>query len=219
MAQKVHPTGFRIGINKKSNSNWFSNYRTFSKVLNEDYLIRQLVRSEFSAFWKKAGITSLGINRTISGCSKGLELLIYSLFPKKIAADSNDKEAVLRLYNKLKKRFSLRNVCIRVMKIPEALTESRLVARFLADQLEKRIPFRKALSQTTNMIKIGSFRGYKIQVSGRLNGNEIARSERVRKGRVPLQTLRAEIGYAEQRAYTKFGVIGIKIWIFYKEIF
>lgn len=216
MAQKVHPTGFRIGVNKKPNSTWFSNYSSFSKVLNEDYLIRQLVRSEFSPFWQKAGIASLGINKNIK--VQELELLIYSSFPKKIAADSNDKEAILRLYNKLKKRFNLRYVCIRVMKIPESLTESRLVARFLADQLEKRIPFRRALSQTKNMIKAGSFRGYKIQVSGRLNGNEIARSERVRKGRVPLQTLRAEIGYAEQRAYTKFGVIGIKIWIFYKEL-
>ena len=107
---------------------------------------------------------------------------------------------------------------LKVIQIANSENESSLVARSVADQLEKRVAFRRAVRQTTqNLQKVG-VKGYKIQVSGRLNGAEIARAEWVRDGRVPLQTLRADISYATQRANTTYGVLGIKVWIFNKEI-
>ena len=111
-----------------------------------------------------------------------------------------------------------KQIRIKVIQIANSENESSLVARSIADQLEKRVAFRRAVRQTTqNLQKVG-VKGYKIQVSGRLNGAEIARAEWVRDGRVPLQTLRADISYATQKAYTIYGVLGIKVWIFNKEI-
>ena len=107
---------------------------------------------------------------------------------------------------------------IKVLQITKSENESSLVARSLADQLEKRVAFRKAIRQTTQMLQKSGVKGFKIQVAGRLNGAEIARAEWAREGRVPLQTLRADISYATHRANTIYGVLGIKVWIFNKEI-
>jgi small subunit ribosomal protein S3 len=111
-----------------------------------------------------------------------------------------------------------KQIRIKVVQIPNSENESTLVARAIADQLEKRVAFRRAVRQTTQNLQKNGVKGYKIQVSGRLNGAEIARSEWVRDGRVPLQTLRADISYATQKAFTIYGILGIKVWIFNKEI-
>ena len=107
---------------------------------------------------------------------------------------------------------------VKVLQVAKSENESVLVARSLAQQLEKRVAFRKAIRQTTQMLQKSGVKGFKIQVGGRLNGAEIARAEWVREGRVPLQTLRADISYATARANTIYGVLGIKVWIFNKEI-
>jgi len=112
-----------------------------------------------------------------------------------------------------------KQIRIKVLQINKSENESSLVARSIADQLEKRVAFRKAIRQTTQMLQKSGVNGFKIQVSGRLNGAEIARAEWVREGRVPLQTLRADISYATQKAFTIYGVLGLKVWIFNKEIF
>ena len=215
MGQKTHPTGFRIGINKPHSSTWFANYGAFSEVLKEDYKIRQFFEKEFSAIYEKAGIAKLEIKRKVNQ----LELLIYAARPKSIAAASDDEGTILNLKLALKKLLKdSKQIRIKVLQINKSENESSLVARSLATQLEKRVAFRKAIRQTTQMLQKSGVKGFKIQVSGRLNGAEIARAEWVREGRVPLQTLRADISYATLQAHTIYGVLGIKVWIFNKEI-
>ena len=216
MGQKTHPTGFRIGVNKTHSSTWFANYGAYSQVLNEDYLIRRFFEKEFDSIYGKAGITKLEIQRKVNQ----LELLVHAARPKAIAAEKEQDN----LINKLRK--SLRSVVpdskqirIKVLQVAQSETESLLVARSIADQLEKRVAFRKAIRQTTQMLQKSGVKGFKIQVSGRLNGAEIARAEWAREGRVPLQTIRADISYATYRANTIYGVLGIKVWIFKKETF
>jgi len=215
VGQKTHPTGFRIGINKKHNSTWFANYGAYSKVLKEDYKIRQFFEKEFGNIYNKAGISKLEINRIVNQ----LELLIHAARPKSIAIDSGDDQTIAELKDKLKKLLNnSKRIRIKVIQITNSENESSLVARAVADQLEKRVAFRRAVRQTTQNLQKNCVKGYKIQVSGRLNGAEIARSEWVRDGRVPLQTIRADISYATQEALTTYGILGIKVWIFNKEI-
>ena len=215
MGQKTHPTGFRIGINKKHSSAWFANYGAYSKVLEEDYKIRKFFEKEFAVIYNKAGISKLEIKRKVNQ----LELLIHAARPKAIVADSGNEQVILEIKDKIKSIVNgSKQIRVKVVQIANSENESALVARSIADQLEKRVAFRRAVRQTTqNLQKVG-VKGYKIQVSGRLNGAEIARAEWVRDGRVPLQTLRADISYATQKAYTIYGVLGIKVWIFNKEI-
>lgn len=212
MGQKIHPTGFRIGVNKEHTSTWFANYGAYSKVLKEDYLIRQFFEKEFESIYRKAGISKLEIKRKISQ----VELLIHAARPK--AINSMGEQPILAFRDKLKNILeSSKQLRIQVVQIAKSETESSLVAAALADQLEKRVAFRRAVRLTTQNLQKADIKGFKIQVSGRLNGAEIARAEWVREGRVPLQTLRADISYATQKAFTTYGVLGIKVWIFNKE--
>lgn len=215
MGQKTHPTGFRIGVNKTHSSTWFANYGVYGNVLKEDYKIREFFEKKFESIYSKAGITKLEIQRKINQ----LELIIHAARPKAIALDTEKDNFVLSLKDSIKSLVSeSKQVRIKVLQITKSENESSLVARSIGDQLEKRVAFRKAIRQTTQMLQKSGVKGYKIQVSGRLNGAEIARAEWARDGRVPLQTLRADISYATHRANTIYGVLGIKVWIFNKEI-
>lgn len=215
MGQKTHPTGFRIGVNKVHDSTWFTNYSTYNQVLKEDYLIRQFFEKDWRSLYNKAGIAKLEIRRKINQ----LELLIHAARPKAISVNNEDDSTFIELRNKVQKILSKpKQIRIKVIQIAKTENESLLVARSLADQLEKRVAFRKAIRQTAQRLQKSGIKGFKLQVSGRLNGAEMARVEWVREGRVPLQTLRADISYATYRAYTTYGVLGIKIWIFNKEI-
>ena len=215
MGQKTHPTGFRIGVNKTHSSTWFANYGVYSDVLKEDYKIREFFEKKFESVYSKAGITKLEIQRKINQ----LELTIHAARPKAIALDSEKDSFVQDLKNSIKALVNdSKQVRIKVLQVTKSENESSLVARSIADQLEKRVAFRKAIRQTTQLLQKSGVKGFKIQVSGRLNGAEIARAELAREGRVPLQTLRADISYATHRANTIYGVLGIKVWIFNKEI-
>jgi small subunit ribosomal protein S3 len=215
VGQKTNPTGFRIGVNKVHDSTWFTNYSTYNQVLKEDYLIRQFFEKDWKSLYNKAGIAKLEIRRKINQ----LELLIHAARPKAISVNNEDDSTFIELRNKVQKILSKpKQIRIKVIQIAKTENESLLVARSLADQLEKRVAFRKAIRQTAQRLQKSGTKGFKLQVSGRLNGAEMARAEWVREGRVPLQTLRADISYATYRAYTTYGVLGIKIWIFNKEI-
>ena len=215
MGQKTHPTGFRIGVNKTHNSTWFANYSVYSNVLKEDYKIREFFEKKFESIYSKAGITKLEIQRKVNQ----LELIIHAARPKAIALDTDKDNFILNLKDSIKDLVSeSKQVRIKVLQVTKSENESSLVARSIGDQLEKRVAFRKAIRQTTQMLQKSGVKGFKIQVSGRLNGAEIARAEWARDGRVPLQTLRADISYATHRANTIYGVLGIKVWIFNKEI-
>ena len=216
MGQKIHPTGFRTGINKTHNAIWFSNYSFYSAVLKEDYKIRKFFEKKFESVYSKAGIAKLEIQRKINQ----LELVIHAARPKAIAAETDQTNLIVELKNNLKTLVNdPKQIRIKVLQVARSENESSLVARSIADQLEKRVAFRKAIRQTTQTLQKSGVKGFKIQVAGRLNGAEIARAEWAREGRVPLQTLRADISYATHRANTIYGVLGIKVWIFNKEIF
>ena len=215
MGQKTHPTGFRTGINKSHNAIWFANYGAYSEVLKEDYKIRKFFEKNFESLYSKAGIAKREIQRKVNQ----LELIIHAARPKAIASDNEQSNLVLELKEKLKSLVSgSKKIRIKVLQVAKSENESSLVARSIADQLEKRVAFRKVIRQTTQTLQKSGVKGFKIQVAGRLNGAEIARAEWAREGRVPLQTLRADISYATHRANTIYGVLGIKVWIFNKEI-
>jgi small subunit ribosomal protein S3 len=215
VGQKTHPTGFRTGINKSHASTWFANYGAYSQVLKEDFEIRKLFEKEFEAIYNKAGITKLEILRQINQ----LELRVYAARPKAITSDNEKQSLVSELKEKLSTLVNdSKQIRIKVIQITNSENESLLVARSIATQLERRVAFRKAVRQTTQMLQKSGSKGFKIQVAGRLNGAEIARAEWAREGRVPLQTIRADISYSTYRANTIYGVLGIKVWIFNKEI-
>ena len=216
MGQKTHPTGLRIGINKTHSSTWFANYGAYSEVLKEDYKIRTFFEKEFEAIYSKAGITKLEILRKVNQ----LELLVHAARPKAIAGENEESSIINNFRDSLKSLVgNSKQIRIKVCQITKSENESLLVARSIGDQLEKRVAFRKAIRQTTQMLQKSGVKGFKIQVAGRLNGAEIARAEWAREGRVPLQTLRADISYATHRANTIYGVLGIKVWIYNKEVF
>ena len=215
MGQKTHPTGFRIGVNKTHSSTWFANYGVYGNVLKEDYKIREFFEKKFESIYSKAGITKLEIQRKINQ----LELIIHAARPKAIALDTDKDNFITSLKDSIKTLLKeSKQVRIKVLQVAKSENESSLVARSIGDQLEKRVAFKKAVRQTTQMLQKSGAKGFKIQVSGRLNGAEIARAEWAREGRVPLQTLRADISYATHRANTIYGVLGIKVWNFNKEI-
>ena len=216
MGQKTHPTGFRTGINKKHSATWFANYGAYSEVLKEDYKIRKFFEKKFESVYSKAGIAKLEIQRKVNQ----LELVIHAARPKAITADTENSSLITNLKDNLTSLVNgSKQIRIKVLQITRSENESALVAKSIADQLEKRVAFRKAIRQTTQMLQRSGVKGFKIQVAGRLNGAEIARAEWAREGRVPLQTIRADISYATQRANTVYGVLGIKVWIFNKEIY
>ena len=216
MGQKIHPTGFRTGINKTHNAIWFSNYSFYSAVLKEDYKIRKFFKKKFKSLYREAGISKLEIQRKVHQ----IELIVHATRPKAIAGEIEQTNLLVELKNNLKILVNdSKKIRIKVLQVSMSENESSLVARSIADQLEKRVAFRKVIRQTTKMLQDSGVNGFKIQVAGRLNGAEIARAEWARKGRVPLQTLRADISYATTRASTIYGVLGIKIWIFNKELY
>ena len=214
MGQKTHPTGFRTGVIKPHNAIWFANYGAYSEVLKEDYKIRKFFEKKFESLYSKAGIAKLEIQRKVNQ----IELIIHAARPKAIAAD-NENSLIAELKESLKiLTKESKKIRIKVVQVTRSETESSLVARSIGDQLEKRVAFRKAIRQITQTLQKSGVKGFKIQVSGRLNGAEIARAEWAREGRVPLQTIRADISYSTHRANTIYGVLGIKVWIFNKEI-
>jgi small subunit ribosomal protein S3 len=216
VGQKTHPTGFRTGVIKSHNATWFANYGAYSKVLEEDYKIRKFFEKKFESFYSKAGIAKLEIQRKVNQ----LELIIHAARPKAIAAETDQNNLIVDFKDSLKSLVDdSKQIRIKVLQVTKSENESSLVARSIADQLEKRVAFKKAVRQTTQLLQKSGVKGFKIQVAGRLNGAEIARAEWAREGRVPLQTLRADISYATHRANTIYGVLGIKVWIFNKVIF
>lgn len=215
MGQKVHPTGFRIGVNKSHDATWYSNYSNYGQTLKEDYLIRDCIKKKWGSLYAKSGITKIQINRKVNK----IELLVYATRPKTLATSSDNQSNFSDLKFEILKLLPKPTLIrLKVIQLTKSENESLLTARLLADQLEKRVAFRKAIRQTSQRLQKSGVKGFKVQVSGRLNGAEMARTEWVREGRVPLQTLRADISYSSYPAHTIYGVLGIKVWIFNKEI-
>jgi len=211
MGQKTHPLGFRLGITQDHKSTWYANFNQYAKVLQEDNAIRTYINS----ISKENSIANLKINR--NGLNDQVQLNIETGKPGILVGDLG--AGLENLLNKVKAMLpSHRHLTINVLEVEKVDLDATLLADLVAEQLEKRVAFKRAMREALQRAQKQNVKGIKIQVSGRLNGAEIARSEWIREGRVPLQTLRADIDYATKEANTIYGVLGIKIWLFKGEI-
>jgi small subunit ribosomal protein S3 len=211
MGQKTHPLGFRLGITQEHKSKWYANFNQYSNILQEDDKIRTYI----DTISKANSIANVRINR--NGLNDQIQLNIETGKPGILVGDLGSGLETL-LANVKKVLPSDRQLTINVFEIEKVDLNASLLADLVAEQLEKRIAFRRAIREALQRAQKQNVNGIKIQVSGRLNGAEIARSEWIREGRVPLQTLRADIDYATKEANTIYGVLGIKVWLFKSEI-
>ena len=209
MGQKVHPLGSRLRITQDHRSSWFANQKTYPLIIEEDHKIRDYIKREFST----AGISKIEIQRR----SEQVELEIHTSRPGIIVGRSGSGIDKIKedLQKTLKHSTQIR---VNVTELKNMDADANLIGEFIAEQLEKRIPFRRATRQAIQKAQRANAKGIKVQVSGRFNGAEIARSECVREGRVPLQTLRADIDYATKEANTTYGILGIKVRVFNGEL-
>jgi small subunit ribosomal protein S3 len=207
MGQKVNPVGIRLGIVKDWASRWYASAKEYSDTLCADLKVRDYLRKKLS----QAGISRIQIDRP----ARNARVTVYTARPGVIIGKSGKEVETLR--DEVSKIVNVPvHVSIEEVRKPEL--DARLVAESVAQQLERRIMFRRAMKRAvTTALRSGAL-GIKISVSGRLGGSEIARTEWYREGRVPLQTFRADIDYALAEAYTTYGVIGVKVWIFKGEI-
>lgn len=205
MGQKVHPLGFRIGVTKKHSSNWFAKGDQYSSFLKEDNFLRNLLKKKYL----DSSISEIKIDRKLSM----IFIDIFTARPALISVESDNLNSFLS-YEILKNFGSEREIFVNVIEILEPDIYPKLLAEFMGEQLEKRVPFRRVVRSAIRKAQLAEVSGIKIQISGRLNGAEIARSEWVRNGQVPLHTLRANINYYCHSAHTIYGTLGIKIWIF-----
>ena len=211
MGQKTHPLGFRLGITQDHKSTWYANFNQYAHVLKEDDMIRTYI----DTISKVNSISNVKINR--NGLNDQIQLNIETGKPGILVGDLGS--GLENLLNKIKKILpASRQLTINVLEVEKVDLDATLLADLVAEQLEKRVAFKRAMREALQRAQKQNVKGIKIQVSGRLNGAEIARSEWVREGRVPLQTLRADIDYATKEANTIYGVLGIKIWLFRGEI-
>jgi len=207
VGQKVHPYGFRLGVNKTWVSKWCVR-RDFPSLLLEDIKIRGYVKRTLA----HAGIAKVEVERS----ADRVRVSIHTARPGIIIGKKGSE--VDRLKEDLQKMISGKRISLEIKEVRRAELDANLVAQNVALQLEKRISFRRAMKKTVlSSLRFGAL-GIKIRVSGRLGGAEIARSEWYREGRVPLHTLRADIDYGTARANTTFGVIGVKTWIYRGDI-
>nr|AYR05831.1 ribosomal protein S3 [Lithothamnion sp.] len=209
MGQKTHPLGFRIGITQKHKSSWFSGTKKYSRLLQEDHIIRSYIEKKLKA----ASIVNIQIDRKVDQVEIEIKTARPGIVLGRLGAGIENLRQ--EISTKLKNQKLIR---INIVEITEPDQEAALIAEFISQQLEKRVAFRRSIRQAIQRAQKAHIQGIKIQVSGRLNGAEIARSEWLREGRVPLQTLRANIDYSYKRAQTIYGVLGIKVWLFKGEI-
>ena len=208
MGQKVNPVGFRLGVNRGWDSVWFAKKKQFGKNLIEDFKIREYIKKNVV----NSGVSKIMIERSSKKCF----VTIHTSRPGfVIGKKGSDIEKIKKNISKL----SNHEITLNIKEIKKPELNSYLVAENVSQQLIKRISFRRAMKRAIqSALRLGA-KGIKICVSGRLGGNEIARSEWIREGSVPLHTLRADVDYGESEALTTYGIIGVKVWIYKGEIF
>jgi len=208
MGQKVHPTGIRLGIVKDWTSRWYANSQNYPVFLLQDLKVREFIKQKLS----HASVSRIQINRPANNA----QITIHTARPGIVIGKKG--EDIDKLRQEISKMMGV-PVKVNVEEIRKPELDATLVAEGIAQQLEKRIMYRRAMKRAvTNTMRLGA-EGIKINVAGRLNGAEIARGEWYREGRVPLHTLRADIDYGTAEANTTYGIIGIKVWIFKGEVF
>ena len=208
MGQKVNPIGFRLGINRGWDSIWFSKKRDYGKLLIEDYKIREYVKKNVV----NSGVSQVVIERTSKKC-------IVSIYTSRPGFVIGKKGSDIEKIKSNLSKISNAEVSLNIKEVKKPELNAYLVAENIAQQLVKRIAFRKAMKRAIqSALRLGA-KGIRVCVAGRLAGNEIARTEWLREGSVPLHTFRAEVDYAEAEALTAYGIIGVKVWIYKGDIF
>ena len=207
MGQKVHPNGIRLGITKPWISTWYADKSDYANNLNSDWEVRKFLEEKLKA----ASVSKIVIERP----AKSIRVTIHTARPGVVIGKKGEDVEVLRA---AVSKLTGTAAQINIAEIRKPELDAKLVADSIAQQLERRVMFRRAMKRAVqNAMRIGA-QGIKVEVSGRLGGAEIARSEWYREGRVPLHTLRADIDYSTAESHTQYGVIGIKVWIFKGEV-
>ncbi len=211
MGQKVHPTGIRLGIVKDWTSKWYADSQDFADYIAQDHEVRKYIKKKL----KDASVSKIAIERPSKKCN----ITIHTARPGIVIGKKGEDIEKLRAEVSSMIGMAIQDVRININEVRKPELDATLVAEGIAQQLERRVMFRRAMKRAvTNTMRVGA-EGIKVKVGGRLNGAEIARSEWYREGRVPLHTLRADIDYGTAEAHTTYGVIGVKVWIFKGEVF
>ncbi len=211
MGQKVHPTGIRLGIVKDWTSKWYADSKAFAGYISADHEIRVYIKKKL----KDASVSRITIERP----ANKVNITIHTARPGIVIGKKGEDIEKLRMEVSKMIGMAIQDVRININEVRKPELDAQLVAEGIAQQLERRVMFRRAMKRAvTNTMRVGA-EGIKVKVGGRLNGAEIARSEWYREGRVPLHTLRADIDYGTAEAHTTYGVIGVKVWIFKGEVF
>lgn len=207
MGQKVHPHGLRVGVIKNWDSRWFANNKDFGDTLVEDYNLRKTLKKQLYA----AGVAKIEIERT----KQRVRIHIHCAKPGMVIGKGGAEIEKLRLQCE---KMLKKNVAIDIVEVKHPDLNAQLVAESIAQQLEKRISFRRAMKQAIGRTMKFGAKGIKTQCSGRLGGAEIARAEQYHEGTIPLQTIRADIDYGFAEANTTYGKIGVKVWLYKGEV-
>jgi small subunit ribosomal protein S3 len=211
VGQKTHPLGFRLGITQEHRSSWYANFDQYANLLQED----DQIRTYLNKLSRTASISNIQINR--NGLNDQIQINIETGRPGVLVGENGS--GIKALLSNLKKLLpENRQLTINIVEVEKVNLNASLIADLVVEQLEDRVAFRRAIRKALQSALDDNVNGIKIQVSGRLNGAEIARSEWIREGRVPLQTLRADIDYATKEARTIYGILGVKVWLFKSEI-
>ena len=211
MGQKTHPLGFRLGITQEHRSAWYANFSQYSHLLEED----DKIRTYLNKLARSASISDIKINR--NGLGDQIQLNIETGRPCALVGENG--LGIENLLKNIKKLLPTnRQITINIIEVEKVNLNASLIGDLVVKQLEDRVAFRRAIREAMQAAQEDNVSGIKIQVSGRLNGAEMARSEWIREGRVPLQTLRADIYYCTKEANTIYGVLGVKVWLFKNEI-
>jgi small subunit ribosomal protein S3 len=211
MGQKVNPVGIRLGITRDWTSKWFANTRNFPSYIHQDWLVREFLKKKLA----EASVSRIHIERA----ARKSNITIHTARPGVVIGKKGEDIERLRLEVAKMMGMAVQDVRLNISEIRKPEVDAQLVAEGIAQQIERRVMFRRAMKRAVmNTMRSGAL-GVKVRVSGRLNGSEIARTEWSREGRIPLHTFRAEIDYGLAEARTTYGVIGVKVWIFKGEVF
>jgi small subunit ribosomal protein S3 len=211
MGQKVNPVGFRLGITREWTSKWYASTKNFPSYVHTDFQVRELLKKKLA----EASVSRIQIERA----ARKVNITIHTARPGIVIGKKGEDIEKLRGQVSKMMKMPVGDVRINISEIRKPELDALLVAEGIAQQLERRVMFRRAMKRAvTNTMRIGAL-GIKVRVAGRLNGAEIARTEQYREGRIPLHTLRADIDYGLAEARTNYGVIGVKVWIFKGEVF
>ncbi|BAY83442.1 30S ribosomal protein S3 [Calothrix parasitica NIES-267] len=214
MGQKINPIGFRLGITKEHQSRWYADPSRYPELLQEDHKLRQYIEKKLGReAQNNAGISEVKIERK----ADQIDLEVRTARPGVVVGRGGQGIEALRT-GLQKELGGNRQIRINVVEVQRVDADAFLIGEYIAQQLERRVSFRRVVRQAIQRAQRAGVQGIKIQVSGRLNGAEIARTEWTREGRVPLHTLRANIDYAYVTAKTIYGILGIKVWVFKGEV-